>query len=169
MALLRLIHASEMPDPGALMEKLMNGEAVTAAPPQVPSSTSQGAMLKAPADFADLVALLATNGKPHIAQQLHDFVGLVRYEPPELVIRPVKPLSGDLVRDLGAALKALTGSTWQVRASDEPARPTLLEQEKAEAEQLRQAVLETPVVRAAFDAFPDAELVTYTNNEQRSA
>ena len=169
MALLRVIHASELPDPGALMDRLMSGEGMAAAPQAAPAAASQGAMLKAPPTFAALVELLASNGKPHLAQQLHDYVGLVRYEPPELVVRPAKPLSGDLPRDLAAALKALTGSVWSVKASDEPAQPSLLEQEKMEAEKLRQAVLETPIVKAAFDAFPDAELVNHKVSEQRSA
>ena len=169
MALLRVIHASELPDPGALMEKLMSGEAVAAASPAAPAAASQGAMLKAPPTYAALVELLAANGKPHLAQQLHDYVGLVRYAPPELAIRPVKPLSGDLPRDLVAALKGLTGAIWQVTSSDQPSEPTLLEQEQNQAEQLRQSVLETPIVKAAFDAFPDAELVNHSINEQRSA
>ena len=47
---------------------------------------------------------------------------------PSWSIRPIKPLPGEFIRDLGAALKALTGTAWQVRASDEeaaaePARP----------------------------------------------
>jgi DNA polymerase-3 subunit gamma/tau len=169
MALLRLIHASELPDPGALMEKLMSGEGVAAAPASAPAAATQGAMLQAPPTYAGLVELLAANGKPHLAQQLHDFVGLVRYAPPELVVRPVKPLSGDLPRDLAAALKALTGTAWKVKSSDEPSEPTLLEQEKTEAEKLRQSVLETPLVKAAFEAFPDAELTHHSISEQRSA
>ena len=169
MALLRVIHASELPDPGALMEKLMSGEAVAAASQPAPAASSQGAMLKAPPTYAALIELLAANGKPHLAQQLHDYVGLVRYAPPELAIRPVKPLSGDLPRDLVAALKGLTGAIWQVTSSDQPSEPTLLEQEQNQAEQLRQSVLETPIVKAAFDAFPDAELVNHSINEQRSA
>jgi DNA polymerase-3 subunit gamma/tau len=169
MALLRVIHASELPDPGALMDKLMSGEGVALAPASAPAAAPQGAMLQAPPTYAALVQLLATNGKPHLAQQLHDFVGLVRYAPPELVVRPVKPLSGDLPRDLGAALKALTGTVWRVESSDEPSEPTLLQQEKMEAEKLRQSVLETPLVKAAFEAFPDAELTGYSISEQRSA
>jgi DNA polymerase-3 subunit gamma/tau len=170
MALLRIIHASELPDPGALMEKLMNGEAVaTAAAQPAPAGAGQEAKVKSPASFAALVEMLAENGKPHLAQQLHDFVGLVRYQPPELVIRPTKPLSGDLTRDAAAALKALTGETWQVEASDAPSEPSLIEQEKMETEKLRQAVLGTLVVKAAFEAFPDAELIHYTTDERRSA
>ena len=100
---------------------------------------------------------------------MHDYAGLVSYSPPELVVRPAKPLSGEFTRDLGAALKALTGSPWQVRVSDEPAAPTLLEQEKAQSERLRQDVLDSPLIKAAFEAFPDAELAGYSTEEQRSA
>jgi DNA polymerase III subunit gamma/tau len=165
MALLRVIHASELPDPGTLLEKLQSGEAVPARAAEAPAAPSQGSMMKAPATFAALVDLLSNNGKPHIAQQLHDYAGVVRYAPPELVIKPSKPL-GDLVRDLAAALKSLTGVIWQVSTSDGPAEPSLLDQEKAQAEELRQSVLASPVVKAAFDAFPDAELTHYDVNER---
>jgi DNA polymerase-3 subunit gamma/tau len=165
MALLRVIHASEMPDPGALIEKLGSGDAAAAPAPAAPSASRPA---EAPASFAALVELVGAAGKPHLAQQLHDFVGLVRYAPPELVVRPIKPLSGDFPRDLAAALKAATGTAWQVRASDEPAQPTLLEQEKAAAERLREEVLASPLVAAAFEAFPEAELTGFTPDDQRS-
>jgi DNA polymerase-3 subunit gamma/tau len=169
MALLRVIHASDLPDPGLLAEKLTSGETVTVAAPGGAATAGQTSSASAsPPNFAALISAIESGGKPHLAQQLHDFVGLVRYQPPELVIRPTKPLSGDLARDVAAALKSITGTLWQVQTADGPAEPTLLEQEKMEAEKLRQAVLETPVVKAAFEAFPDAELVHYTN-EQRSA
>ena len=163
MALLRIIHASDLPDPGALIEKLASGEA---APVRAPAQASHST--RAPASFAALVEMLAEGGKAHLAQQLHDFAGLVRYAPPELVFRPVKPLAGDFVRDLAAALKTATGTAWQVRASDEPAEPTLLDQEKAEADRLREEVLASPVVAAALEAFPDAELTGFTLNDRRS-
>ena len=171
MALLRVIHASELPDPGTLMEKLASGEAMPARPAAAPAAAAggQGAALQAPALFSGLVDMLAAHGKPHLAQQLHDYVGLVRYAPPELAYRPVKPLSGDFARDLAAALKALTGTNWTVGASDGEAEPSLLEQEKAAAARLRQSVLDAPMVKAAFEAFPDAELAGYTLNDQRSA
>jgi len=169
MALLRVIHASELPDPSKLMERLASGENVSIGQPLPPAAASQGALMKAPADFSGLVDLLAKNGKPHIAQQLHDFAGLVSYDPPTLVIRPSKPLPGEFMRDLHAALKGLTGEAWKVSASDQEAAPTLLEQEKAGADALRRNVLESPMVKAAFEAFPDAELASYDLNEQRSA
>jgi DNA polymerase-3 subunit gamma/tau len=170
MALLRVIHASELPDPATLMEKLASGEAVTARPPaQSGSSGGQERALQVPATFTALVDLLASRGKPHLAQQLHDYCGLVRYAPPELVVKPAKQPSAEFTRDLSVILKALTGATWQIALSKEDAEPTLLEQEKAAADRERQSVLDSPLVKAAFEAFPGAELAGYTLDEQRSA
>ena len=103
-----------------------------------------------------------------LAQQLHDFAGLVRYAPPELVIRPAKPLPGDFWRELSAVLKAATGTVWNVAVSDDEAEPTLLEQEKMAADRVRDDVLASPLVAAAFEAFPDAELTGFTNPDRRS-
>jgi DNA polymerase-3 subunit gamma/tau len=166
MALLRVIHASELPDPGTILEKLQNGEAVPARTSDVQAADPQGAMLKAPPTFAALVDLLSAGGRPHVAQQLHDYAGVVRYAPPELVIKPSKPLAGEFLRDLASGLKSLTGAIWQVSVSDGPAEPSLLDQEKAKAEELKQSVLASPLVKAAFDAFPDAELTHYDLNER---
>jgi DNA polymerase-3 subunit gamma/tau len=171
MALLRVIHASELPDPGALIDRLQSGEPLPGRRdhPATAPAQSHPSAAALPASFAALVAFLSDHGKPHVAQQMHDFVGVVRYAPPDLVIRLSKPLP-DFVRELGAALKATTGATWQVSTSDGPAEPTLLEQEKHEAERLRQSVLAAPIVAAAFEAFPDAELTGYRlGDEQRSA
>jgi DNA polymerase-3 subunit gamma/tau len=170
MALLRVIHASEMPDPGAMIEKLASGEgAVAPAARPAPAASPAGpAALQPPATFRELVAVIEANGKPHLAQQLHDFIGIVRYAPPELVVRPLKALPGDFMRELAAALKALTGTVWTIQASNEEAEPSLLEQEKGEADKLRQAVLDSPTVKAAFEAFPDAELIHFSS-DQRSA
>lgn len=169
MALLRIIHASELPDPGALAEKLRSddGASVTTSAALAPSG--QRGSTKVPRNFVAMVELLAANGSPHLAQQLHDFVGVVSYAPPELVIRPSKPLPRDFVRDLVGALKATTDQAWQVTVSEEEATPSLLAQEKAEAERVRQSVLDSPLVKAAFETFPDAELIGYNLNEQRSA
>ena len=168
MALLRIVYAAELPDPGQIAERIGSGETPPGRPPEAPKSEGQGALLQAPKDFIALVEQLARSGKAHLAQQLHDYAGLVRYQPPELVIRPAKPLSNDFSRDLAAALKSITGTIWQIRVTDEPAAPTLLDQEKAEADRLRQSVLDSPLVRAAFEAFPDAELAAFTVDEQRS-
>ncbi|HYI47642.1 MAG TPA: DNA polymerase III subunit gamma/tau [Allosphingosinicella sp.] len=170
MALLRVIHASDLPDPGAVLEKLASGEAAVAVPAQAaPKAETQGALLQLPPTFAALVDLLHGRGKAHIAQQLHDYVGLVSYKPPELIVRPLKPPPGDFIREVADALKAVTGSAWRVRTAEEEAQPSLLDQQKADADLLRREVLDAPIVKAAFEAFPEAELAGYRTDERGSA
>jgi DNA polymerase-3 subunit gamma/tau len=191
MALLRIVYASSLPDPGELARRIAGGEAVAPATaaiegrgasvpalsgsdrendaqPGFEGISSQRDASAFPKDFRTLVELIDRGGKALLAQQLHDFVGLVRYEPPELVIRPVRPLGTEFTRDLTAALKVVTKQVWAVSIADGTSDPSLLEQEKVMAEAERNAVLALPVVKAAYEAFPDAELIDYSLAEQRS-
>src|SRR4051812_11015020 len=167
MALLRVVHASELPDPASLMERLASGETQSArAPASPPAASEQRSLMQAPGSFEALIQLLEGNGKAHLGQQLHDYASLVSYAPPELVISPKGPIGA---RDLEAALKALTGQSWKVRTQEEAGRPTLREQEMAGKRAEEQWVRETPQVSAALEAFPGAELERYRLDEQRSA
>ena len=161
MALLRLIHAADMPDPAALMARL-SGEGAGSAGSSAPAAAAAGPTARVPADFVALVKAVEQSGKHLLAQQLHDQVGLVRYAPPELVLKPMRPLGGDWPRDLALALKAATGTSWQVSLSDEAGEPSLLEREKMAEERVRADVLADPNVRAVMDAFPDAELESFS-------
>jgi DNA polymerase-3 subunit gamma/tau len=162
MALLRLIHAADLPDPATVLSRL-SGEAAASLPPAASSPAARsGPVAQLPPDFPALVKLLEQKGKHQLAVQLHDQVGLVRYAPPELVLKPTRPLGGDFPRDLAAALKTVTGTVWQVALSDEPGEPSLLDQEKMAEERVRSEVLADPAVRAALDAFPDATLESFT-------
>jgi DNA polymerase III subunit gamma/tau len=161
MALLRLIHAADLPDPATLISRLSR-EAAPASPAGAPAAKGRGPIAQLPADFQSLIERLEQSGKHQLAVQLHDQVGLVRYAPPELVLKPSRPFGGDWPRDLAVALKSATGATWQVSLSDEPGEPSLLDQEKMAEERVRAEVLADPNVRAAMDSFPDAELESYT-------
>jgi DNA polymerase-3 subunit gamma/tau len=160
MALLRLIHAADLPDPAALLAKL-GGEGAGAASASAPAAKGNGPAARIPADFPALVKAVEQSGKRILAQQLHDQVGLVRYAPPELVLKPMRPLGGDWPRELAAQLKGLTGASWQVALSDEAGEPSLLDQEKIAEERVRADVLADPSVRAVIDAFPDAQLESF--------
>ena len=162
MALLRLIHAADMPDPASLLARL-SGEGGRRRcrrrrRPRKPSGPSA----QLPADFRALIKRSRAAASTSLRVQLHDQVGLVRYAPPELVLKPMRPLGADWPRDLAAALKAATGASWQVSLSDETGEPSLLDQEKMAEERVRADVLADPNVRAVMDAFPDAELETYS-------
>ena len=161
MALLRLIHAADMPDPASLVAKL-TGEAAASVTSAAPATRSTAPMAQLPPDFAALVRLFEQKGRHNLAVQLHDQVALVSYAPPELVVRPTKPLGGDWPRQLALELKSMTGSVWQVSFSDEAGEPSLLDQEKMAEERVRADVLADPNVRAVMDAFPDAELESFS-------
>ena len=162
MALLRLIHAAEMPDPASLIAKL-SGEGAIAVSSSAPAPKSGGgSTAHVPSDFAGLVNAVEQSGKHVLAQQLHDQVGLVRYAPPELVLKPMRPLGPDWSRDLSLALKTATGTSWQVVLSDESGEPSLLDQEKIAEERVRADVLADPNVRAVMDSFPESELESFS-------
>lgn len=164
MALLRLIHAADLPDPASVLSRL-SGEAgavpVSTPAPSKPASPSA----QLPTNFPALIASLERSGRHQLAVQLHDQVGLVRFAPPELVLRPLRPLGGDWPRDLAAALKDATGGSWQVSFSDDTGEPSLLDQEKIAEERVRSEVLADPAVRAAFEAFPDATLESFASTK----
>jgi DNA polymerase-3 subunit gamma/tau len=161
MALLRLIHAADLPDPASLLQRL-SGDGAAASATAAPAGKPKGASGQLPADFPALIKLLEASGRHQLAVQLHDQVGLVRYAPPELVLRPARPLGQDWPRELAAALKPLTGASWHVSLSDDAGEPSLLDQEKMAEERVRAGVLADPNVRAVIDAFPDAELESFS-------
>lgn len=161
MAILRLIHSAELPDPASLIQQLSGG-AVAAGPPTTSSKPGPAPSAQLPTDFPAMIQAVENSGKHQLAVQLHDQVGLVRYSPPELVLKPLRPLGSDWARDLASALKGITGSTWSVSIADEGAEPSLLEKEKMAEEQVRSEVLQDPAVQAAMDAFPDSELESFS-------
>ena len=161
MALLRLIHAADVPDPATVLHKL-SGQAGEGSAPLAPTGKPKGPSAQVPADFRGLIELLEKGGRHQLALQLHDQVGLVRYAPPELALKPTRPLGGDWPRELAAALKPLTGVSWNILLSDEAGEASLLDQEKMAEQRVRADVLADPNVRAVMDAFPDAELESFT-------
>ncbi|MBI0474536.1 DNA polymerase III subunit gamma/tau [Sphingomonas sp. MA1305] len=170
MALLRAIHASSLPDPGELARQIASGKVAVPAQgggaPAVPGPAAAPAAAApekpgVPDDFAGLVEMLADKGNHAVAAQLTNGARVVRYAPPELVLSGSRPMSADTLRDVADALKRTTGQTWKIGLEDAPGAPTLREKDKAEQEATRQAILGTPLVRAALAAFPEAELESW--------
>ncbi len=187
MALLRIVHASSLPDPSDLVRKLtsarepdapreeapprdaeepqlqMRADPVAPPPPApVPlrPETKAAATVAAPASFAALVELFDERREPLLAQMLHDRARLVRYAPPLLELN----LSGqraDFAQQLMRNLELWTGARWTVTLSDKEGEPTLLESERLTHAAERQAVLDDPAVRKLLSVFPNAELIDY--------
>ncbi len=157
MALLRIVHAGQMPDPAELLRRIEAGEigvSATGAPPVPIAPVPIAPTPRAPDSFAALIEAVDAR-HPHLAQQLHDYASLVRYDPPELDIHPRRPIDGNVA----AALKSICDLPWRVTMAEGPGAPTLREQELAAHAEIQRARHETPVVAAALAAFPGAHLV----------
>ncbi len=185
MALLRVIHASTMPDPGEWMRRAAAGEfgvaasgasspASASAAPSASASASAPAMTAPAADgptsYLALVELLESHGKMIIGDKLRREYGLVRFAPPELVLHG-KPRAAerDFLASVTSALRAITGTAWNISESDLPAEPTLAEQAQMAEEAARLAILADPMVAAALGTFPGSELIDQHPLKMRSA
>ncbi|HEX2764672.1 MAG TPA: DNA polymerase III subunit gamma/tau, partial [Allosphingosinicella sp.] len=177
MALLRVIHAAEIPDPGALVERLAGGQAPGVGPAAPGAGGRQDGKLEPPASFEAFTELIESRGKRILAHELRENFRLVGYGPPQLLLQPAGK-SGNLraVKDVDAFLRAvrdatdaLFGQKWHVALAEGPAEPSLAERRAASESADRERVLRDPFVAAAFEAFPGAELTSFTHDEQRSA
>jgi DNA polymerase-3 subunit gamma/tau len=169
MALLRIIHASSLPDPGDLARQIQAGAPI--APP-VPARESPppdaGGKASAPPTFAALIDMLDTRRRQALAEQLRVAARVVQYAPPEIVLSTARPMPAELPRDLAEALKDLTGMLWRVTTDDASGAPSVREAEADARARALDAIRATPIVDAALEIFPDAE-ITGWDTPQRSS
>lgn len=174
MVLLRLVHAADLPDPAALLARLQGqGEGVVSAPVARPASSAapraempvsapapvpEPAAPSLPPSFPALVDFIESKGKAIRAVQLRNQIGLIRYAPGELALKPLQPLGANFAREFEAELRSVTGAPWQVTLGDGEAEPSLAAQQKMAEERARDAILREPSVAAVLSAFPDAIL-----------
>ncbi len=163
MALLRVLHGATMPDPGELARLLKEGGAVApmATPTHnaAPVAAQQSATVDAlPADFAALLKLLSANGHVMLESTLHDVMRVIECAPPLLAYQLAGPVMPGFDVQLRDALMQVTGQRWELEERSGEAPPTLLEAEQAEKNAARQEILDSPLVKAAQDAFPDAKV-----------
>jgi DNA polymerase-3 subunit gamma/tau len=162
MALLRLIHASELPDPAELVRTLTQAGAA-AAPHAAPTTSPSATRALLPADFAGVVALFQAHTEPALAHQLSDELRLIDYAPAAQPPRLVLATGGTGRREQLAAIPRLlagwTGTEWQVEFRAEGGGPTLHEAETAGVAARMDTARSDPLVRALLTRFPDAELI----------
>jgi DNA polymerase-3 subunit gamma/tau len=167
MALLRVIHAATLPDPGELAKMLAEGNFATppaSAPTALDIPASPTVQTLIPADFAKLIAEVGKIS-PSLEDAMHDTLRLVEYAPPLLAYQLAGPVAPGFVAELRDVLFQVTGTRWELDEREGAAQPSLLEMERAAAEADRRVIMESPLVKAAFDAFPDAELLDSDEDE----
>lgn len=163
MALLRILHAAQMPDPGKLARRIeeLAANGIVAAP------AGEGAPACAPApvaaapgqSWAALVEQVDASGQLRVAQIMRDRVRVIEIGPERLVYQPADSFPDDPAPDIREALFKVTGKRWQIERGTGPALPSLREAAEAAAAAEDARIRSDPLVKAAFEAFPDAELI----------
>ena len=159
MALLRVLHAADLPDPGQLARKLEEIAAQGPAPAPAAADRAPEPRPVARLDWAELVERVERE-RPLVGAIMRNWVrpvevapGLLRFQlDPEFRAEDPEP-------ELRDALLSITGERWAVERAVGNAQPSLRERAAAEATAAQAALLADPLVKAAFAAFPDAELV----------
>ncbi len=159
MALLRLVHASTLPDPGDLARMIAGGTAPAAALP-APAPALRAAPVEAalPESIEAIAALLDGAGELALASRLIHHASVVSLAGTDLVLSAARPLPADLIVELAGALKQLTQRNWKISTAPTPGAPTMREAEAARAEAFKAEIMASPMIAAALAAFPDAEI-----------
>ncbi|MXO68061.1 DNA polymerase III subunit gamma/tau [Altererythrobacter marinus] len=161
MALLRVLHAADLPDPGRLAKKLddmaASGVAPAAGDAAAPSGTAPAAA--GAIDWQALVEQVDAAGALRVAQTMRDWVRPVEVAQGRLVYALAPGFVGDPAADFRDTLYKLTGSRWDVEQRETGGEPSLREREEAAKAEAQAKMRAHPLVEAAFEAFPEAELV----------
>jgi DNA polymerase-3 subunit gamma/tau len=117
----------------------------------------------------DVVEMLWRAGKGRLAQQTHDHVRPIAITRERLIVARGDRVDDDLCRDLAEALGKVSQHRWTVAIGEGAGEPSLLEREQAAKAQHEAEIRELPVVKAAFDRFPEAQLLPPTEPQDRKS
>ena len=193
MAVIRLTHVADLPDPEALIRKVQQAQAAgdfarqaapAAAPPQAPRAARPAPVVAvqphgaatalavspdafaAYPDFASVLELIRRMGDMLLLVQVENHVALVRYSPGRIEFQPRGNAPADLAQRLAERLRGWCGGQrWAVTVTNTGGAPTITETRAAEERAARDRALQLPIVRQVLAAFPGAELRRVTRIE----
>jgi DNA polymerase-3 subunit gamma/tau len=188
MVIIRLAFTADLPPPGDLVRRIMDGAGRAAHGPAPAGGPGPGGGLSAsagrtviagggavarmaepqmtvsadlaanPTGFREVVQLFTERREGIMAGMLRSAVHLVRFEPGVIEFRPQPSAPQNLAGRVGQLLTEWTGRRWLVSVSGAPGEPTLTDQEQAAELQLRNDAAEHPAVKALLEAFPGARI-----------
>ena len=166
MALLRVMHAAEMPDPGGLIRKLEELSSRPAVAMQVPADGAGGSGPVAQAGVAPPVSVnwetlveQVEHVSPLVGSTMRLAVRIVDLKPGMLRYQLASGVPGDPGAEIRRALNHVTGDAWLVEQAEGDAAPSLEETRAAKVAADAAALKEDPLVKAALEAFPGAVIV----------
>jgi DNA polymerase-3 subunit gamma/tau len=181
MAVIRLTHVAELPPPEDLIRRLTESGAATRPGPHgrgggngsgpaarlvsVGGGASVAAVAPDPsaglepyARFEDVTALLREERDIKLLHEVESFVRVVRYKPGLIEFSPAPGAPAELAGRLSQRLRGLTGERWQIAVSGDEGQPTIAEQAAAAKAAENALAAEHPLVLAALETFPGAEI-----------
>jgi DNA polymerase-3 subunit gamma/tau len=194
MAVIRLTHVADLPDPEQLLRRLSEGPGPTAAPqgrgpapgPAVTHSTPRATVTARPtasgaatalaiapdialarfATFASVVELIRANRDVKLLIEVETHLRLVRYAPGRIEFEPTPDAPRDLAATLSQRLQSWTGARWGVSVVAEGGAPTIAEARNADRLSAEAVAMQNPVVQAIFAAFPTARITDIRTPEE---
>ena len=164
MVLVRLAYAAELPSPAEMVRTLRSGaapdrpQAASVPAPSAPPPTPEPPPAM-PESFEAVVELFGARREALMRTHLRNHVHLVSFAPGRIVVTTTPEAPADLAAKVGKLLGEWTGSPWTIEVSaDEPPEPTLRARADETARAAREDAISDPVVQAALEAFPGAQV-----------
>ena len=185
MAIIRLTHVSDLPTPSELVKRLKDQNGTGASGPGS-SGPSGGGNIKAArrglevvsnavaiereaapqtetalarfARFENVVELIRQRRDIKLLVEVEGWVRLASYKPGVIEFQPADGAPGDLAQRLSRALQNWTGVRWVVSVVTEGGGETIAERNDAKRNDLIGQASTHPLVVAALEAFPGAEI-----------
>jgi DNA polymerase III subunit gamma/tau len=186
MAVIRMTHVADLPDPEALLRRLSEspadapargGPSPTPAPVHAPpramarvaASGAAPALADAPetslaryGSFLDVVALIRAQRDMKLLYEVEHNLRLVRYAPGRIEFEPTGAAPANLAATLSQRLQGWTGARWGVSVVSDGGAATLAEDRDATEAAARADVMDDPLVRAVLASFPNARITKIT-------
>ncbi|MCV2872212.1 DNA polymerase III subunit gamma/tau [Defluviimonas sp. WL0050] len=198
MAVIRMTHVADLPDPEQLMRRMAEGPGpsapaptgrgpapgggVTHAAPRASVSsapTGNGtatALAREPevalaryASFPAVVELIRANRDVKLLLEVESHIRLVHYAPGRIEFEPTADAPRDLAATLAQRLQSWTGVRWGVSVVSEGGAKTIAEARNAREDAAREKAKENPLVQAVFAAFPKAHITAIRTPDEVQA
>ncbi len=198
MAVIRLTHVADLPDPETLVKKLMSQSAPTrptgGAPAGGGGGMVHGALRMAPsapmrgptmqggqalavaesqlvvyASFAQVIELIREKRDMRLLVEVEEGVKLAKYAPGRIEFEPAPGAKPDLAARLSQRLQGWTGARWGVSVVNTGGAATLAEERDAASNAAKAEAMGNPLVQAVMLAFPGAQITEIRTAEAMAA
>lgn len=186
MVLIRLMHASNLPNPSDLLRNLQQGNHMNSSPRGGGGGNAGGAGVSAPSVMAIAVggsvqhvpsgqptAMLAVHNFEQAVELFRDqremvlyshllsYVRLVGFQRGRIEVNLLPGVAPDFVGKVGKYLTDWTGERWIVSVTSRQGESTIKERQEAAKKLAMQEAMETPLVQRLLKTFSGAKVIDF--------